>query len=351
MLTKSLIIRMLLKFSRDIIVPFLIIFSFLSCEKEEEDQPFLHPKVELDEASKNYIVRSYSHLAFPDLIKYQGKWYLTYREGDGHVYKTYSKIIVMSSYDFVNWERIQEFEIENWDLRDSKFSYNSSTNKLYLHYYGRNTLSATLDNKQFYREFDNIENNFTEEKEFLRDLGKWKIDWHWRPHWYKGIIYSHGYYYTGIRTYKSSNLESYPKMVSEYNVTGWSEATSSFKNDSVFTVIRTLDNTKFGYADINNFKYTFTDIPIKRFGGPSILSFKNDKFILAGRNGSNFNVYIYDFKTNKLELILSKATMNEDNAYNGLVLEGNLLYVVFYHQIRSGEFVIDKVVLNLSNYD
>lgn len=332
----------------NVILIFFIAILLISCAKEK-DPMYIHPSFSI--VKEDFVARSTNHLAFPDLIRYNNRWFVVYREGDEHVYKKFSKIIVKHSVDFQNWIKLQEFEIPHWDLRDPKFSYDSLNNNIYLHFYGRNVNNSFFENACYYSEFTDSTGFFDIPKTLKRSGGKWSIDWLWRPLWHEGNLISHGYYHTGIRTHVFSNLDVPSTIVSEIDNNGWSEGASAIKGDSIFSVIRTQSLAKFAYASLKNFKYDYMNLPLINFGGPNIKIYKKGKFFIAGRVGNRFNIYLFEPNNQNLDLIYSYISFNEDNAYNGMVYYNKKLYIVHYYQESSGDFFIKNLVLDLANYE
>ncbi len=62
------------------------------------------------------------HNAFTDLCRFQGRYYLTFRNcPDGHGVHPTSSIIVMSSKDAESWEQVHRFNVPKRDVRDPHF--------------------------------------------------------------------------------------------------------------------------------------------------------------------------------------------------------------------------------------
>ncbi len=62
------------------------------------------------------------HNAFTDLIRFKGKFYLTFRScPDGHMVHPTSSIIILSSDDAKQWEQVNRFSVEKRDTRDPHF--------------------------------------------------------------------------------------------------------------------------------------------------------------------------------------------------------------------------------------
>jgi hypothetical protein len=62
--------------------------------------------------------------AFTDLIRFQGNWYCTFREGESHTTGT-GRIRVIKSSDGKVWKSVAILELDGCDLRDPKFSITS----------------------------------------------------------------------------------------------------------------------------------------------------------------------------------------------------------------------------------
>lgn len=78
------------------------------------------PKVKVEN-----IRRAFSngeHNAFTDLIRWRGKFWLTFRScPDGHMVHPTSRIFVLSSDDMATWEPVHEFSVPKRDVRDPHF--------------------------------------------------------------------------------------------------------------------------------------------------------------------------------------------------------------------------------------
>ena len=62
------------------------------------------------------------HNAFTDLIRFKGKFYLTFRScPDGHMVHPTSSIIILTSSDAKQWEQVHRFSVAKRDTRDPHF--------------------------------------------------------------------------------------------------------------------------------------------------------------------------------------------------------------------------------------
>ncbi len=62
------------------------------------------------------------HNAFTDLVRFHGKFYLTFRScPDGHMVHPTASVIIMASDDAKHWEQVHQFHVKHRDTRDPHF--------------------------------------------------------------------------------------------------------------------------------------------------------------------------------------------------------------------------------------
>lgn len=72
--------------------------------------------------SVRQVFHNGEHDAFTDLVRYQGKFYLTFRScPDGHMVFPSASIIVLASDDARQWKQVHRFQVEQRDTRDPHF--------------------------------------------------------------------------------------------------------------------------------------------------------------------------------------------------------------------------------------
>tara|TARA_A100001037_G_scaffold24045_1_gene19760 strand:+ start:280 stop:1338 length:1059 start_codon:yes stop_codon:yes gene_type:complete len=78
------------------------------------------PRVEVSKIRR--VFHNGEHNAFTDLIRFQGRFYLTFRScPEGHGVHDSASIIVLSSADAESWEQVYRFSVEKRDTRDPHF--------------------------------------------------------------------------------------------------------------------------------------------------------------------------------------------------------------------------------------
>ena len=78
------------------------------------------PKVRVESVRR--VFHNGEHNAFTDLIRFKGRYYLTFRScPDGHMVFPTSSIIVLSSEDGRDWKQVNRFSVPKRDVRDPHF--------------------------------------------------------------------------------------------------------------------------------------------------------------------------------------------------------------------------------------
>lgn len=78
------------------------------------------PRVEVTQIRKAF--HNGEHNAFTDLVRFKGRFYLTFRScPDGHMVHPTASIIVLASDDTQSWKQVHRFRVEKRDTRDPHF--------------------------------------------------------------------------------------------------------------------------------------------------------------------------------------------------------------------------------------
>ena len=89
---------------------------FISAEAMAENLP------EVRVSNARRVFYNGEHNAFTDLIRFKGKFYLTFRScPDGHMVHPTSSIIILASSDAKEWEQVHRFNVAKRDTRDPHF--------------------------------------------------------------------------------------------------------------------------------------------------------------------------------------------------------------------------------------
>ena len=154
------------------------------------------------------------HNAFTDLIRYENKFYCTFREGTGHVPGETGedgKIRILISEDGEKWESLALLAKKNYDLRDSKLSV-TPDGRLMVLMGGSNYDGRKLINRLSHVSFiSNNKKQFSDPKSIKIDKEiRSDYDWLWRVTWFDNIGY-------GVVYRKKDNTKSEVFLVKTQN--------------------------------------------------------------------------------------------------------------------------------------
>ena len=140
----------------------------------------------LELVSAKRIWTAAKHNAFTDLTRFEGRWFCTFREAEGHVGGN-GQIRVLTSSDGDNWTSTALLSEEGIDLRDPKFSV-TPDRRLMLVMGGSLYEGMTLKERQPRVAFSSDGTNWTSPRRIL-DKGEWL----WRVTWRNGRAYGVAY--------------------------------------------------------------------------------------------------------------------------------------------------------------
>ena len=99
-----------------LIIPLSCVFLSLQASELSAE----HPKVKVSNVRR--VFHNGEHNAFTDLVKFNGKFYLTFRScPDGHMVHPTASIIILSSDDCKRWAKVHQFKVKFRDTRDPHF--------------------------------------------------------------------------------------------------------------------------------------------------------------------------------------------------------------------------------------
>jgi hypothetical protein len=285
------------------------------------------------------------HNAFTDLIRHRGEWFMTFREGSGHV-ATDGSIRVLASGDGTNWSSAALIKMPGQDLRDSKLSV-MPDGRLHLLTCGANritnngpaaihqTMAAISANGRDWSALKPVADP---------NVWLWRLTWH-GPKAY-GISYD-----TGKRSPEkpiaSSRLWSTDdglnfSVVAQPLLTNGhpTEATLAFQKDGTALCLQRHDGPAPSHALLGTAKPPYTSWTWRDlgtfFGGPHFIQIPDGRWIACGRiHGTDAKrtpktvVCELDVAAGKLVPLLTLPS-GGDTSYPGLAWHEGRLWISYY---------------------
>lgn len=294
------------------------------------------------------------HLAFPDLIKFEGNYYACFREADSHVaFQDFGKIRILKgnfekSGKNWNFENAGLISKEGFDLRDPRF-FIDHHNALRIVIGGSkiNEKDETSDMVPHVAALTSKGWQISEAKADASGNGPtgqwiWRVTWN--PHDNHGYGLSYGKN-NMLSLMKTSDGLEYTKIadIGHEPLTDLSEATLRFKaNGEATALIRARRNGIIAVASPNDYtKWTYEIVPF-RVGGQDFHFSKNEEKMWAATRHYFLN------EDNTLDESTIIASMNQkalipalrikshlDNSYPSMVMEPDGSATVIYYSSES----------------
>jgi hypothetical protein len=287
--------------------------------------------------STQMIWNNAPHNAFTDLIRFNDRWYCTFREGEKHVGDN-GKIRVISSIDGEKWESAALFEREGVDLRDPKLCI-TPDNRLMLHI----GASVYVDGKL---------KCFRPSVVFMDETYKWSGTtdiniterWPWRPFWYNQTDYCVAYS-DSVLLYKSQNGIDYEKIC-KFSLEGQPNeaAICALPGDTLMILMRRDKGNRHALIGkavppYDQWIWTETGWPI---GGPALINVPDKGLYGAGRSTINgiSRTVLGKIDNNGLTPLLALPS-GGDCSYPGMVFYEGVLWMSYYssHEGRTSIYL------------
>jgi hypothetical protein len=284
------------------------------------------------------------HSAFPDIIRFKGAFYSSFREGTGHVPGTDGKARIIRSVDGNKWESVALLEKDGIDLRDPKLSVTPDNRLMVIiggSVYDKEVRSKLLNLYPHVSFSDATGSNFSApEKVSIQPANASGRDWIWRVTWHKGTGYAINYHDNTADLLSTKDGKKYEK-VSSLNIDGYpNESTVRFDdNDNVHVLVRREEGDKMGILakaapPYSNWSYKKLSI---RLGGPNFIFHKKNNIIIGSRlyapEGAATAVFVTDLEGNVKKTI--NLPSKGDTSYPGLLVHNGELWVVYYSSHES----------------
>ena len=274
------------------------------------------------------------HNAFTDLIRFNEKWFCTFRESEAHVGGN-GKIRVLTSKDGEHWESAALLTEEGIDLRDPKLSV-TPDHRLMIVLGGSVYEGKKLKERQPRVTFSKNGSDWTTPQRVLQ-----KDDWLWRVTWNKGHAYGISYNSSTPSDWTITLVESTDALhwspVTKLNVPGHpNESTIRFQpnGDCIALVRRESEDKK---AWIGTSSAPYTDWKWRsagmQIGGPNFLISNDGRIVATGRQ---YGASTQDARTFAGRLTPESVTADVvlpsggDCSYAGMVWYKGLLWVSYY---------------------
>jgi hypothetical protein len=282
------------------------------------------------------------HNAFTDLTRFNGRWFLTFREGEKHVSED-GGIRILTSLDAERWESAALLTYPVADLRDPKLTV-SRDGRLMLTAAGAMHPPSDVRHKTFVW-FSDSGRDWTP----AEVIGEHDF-WLWRVTWHNGKAYSMAYQTAGgqtLRSYLSPDGKDFQVWnPMPYRGERPTEASLLFlPSGKALCLLRTdgsVPNAQLGYSNPPYRGWEWKDLGV-RIGGPQLIRIPDGRIAAVVRlhdGRRRTSLCWLDPETPSLTEILSLPSSG-DSSYAGLVFHDGLLHISYYssHEGRTSIYL------------
>jgi hypothetical protein len=271
------------------------------------------------------------HNAFTDLIRFQNRWYLAFREGSAHVSPD-GAVRILSSADGERWSDAGRLAVEGADLRDPKLTV--APNQILILNATAAFPASSQVRHQSYVFYTSDGRDWSRPTAF-GDCNFWM----WRISWNRDRAYSLGYSTVKphtLRLYSSPNGIQWSPFVDELLTGDFpNESAMLFTDDQMgYCLLRRDEGTKtalLGSSRPPHRGWEWKDLGM-RLGGPQMIRVPDGRVVVGARfynGGERTSLAWLDLKEARLTEFL-KLPSGGDNSYPGMVYRDGTLWVSYY---------------------
>ncbi len=270
------------------------------------------------------------HNAFTDLVRFQDRWFCTFREADQHVSSDGALRVIVSA-DGESWESAALISSPDSDLRDPKLAV---TPHGQLTLYGAAALHDRSKHSHQSLAWLSSDGRTWSDK---HEIGEPDL-WLWRVTWFQGTAYGVGYgcgQDRVVRLYSSNDGTTFHPLVERlYDVGDPNETALVFEQEAVYCLLRRDGSPGSALLGLSRAPYTHWEwkdlgVPV---GGPNMLRLPDGRLVAAVRlydERARTSLCWIDPQAGRLTEF-QELPSGGDTSYAGLVLHDGLLWVSYY---------------------
>jgi len=316
------------------------------------------PSTQLHLLSLERVWGKASHNSMPDMIHFNDRWLIAFREGERHA-GDYGAIRIIESKDSICWQEAAYFYREGFDFRDPQFSLTPDGRLELLFEAVINTPKGEYVSRRPYVSFSHDAREWTKYKPILEPE-----EWLWKITWHNAKAYGVSYRYLDeqnpkgdwqVKLFESDDGEDFNCIV-RWDIPGQPcECVLRFLPDQ--TMVALLRRNRLKPAMIGTSRPPYVDWnwceTSRYFAGPDFIVLPDGRMLAAGRfihpnpYGLMEKTVIADMSTNDLRKSFYLPSAG-DNSYPSLCYRENTLWVCYYssHEMNTSIYLARLELLN-----
>ena len=318
----------------------MLLLGFLPVTLPTLQAQSINPQLALEFVEK--IWDKGPHNAFTDLIRFNNKWYCTFREGSGHVPGTNGIVRILVSEDGQNWYSAARLSERGVDLRDPKLSITTDGRLMITmggsYYQGKKLLKripkvAFLDKKG--KTFSPVQDVQIDTRIQSNQDWLWRVTWN--KQWGYGVLYQANEEEWKIYLVYTTDGINYTYLT-RFTLDGKpNETTLRFLADgeTLVALVRREGEDQMGMIGhskppYHDWKWSKLD---HRLGGPNFWVLEDGSLLEATRTykpNKTYGLQLSRIDVKGTHTPLIELPSGGDTSYAGLYQMGEHLYVSYY---------------------
>lgn len=305
------------------------------------------------------------HCAFTSIAEFKGKYYVTFREAQSHVFdsdgEARGKIRILVSEDGKTWETLPLIAKEGYDLRDPKLAV-MPDGRLMITIGGSIYRKQKLVDCQPHVCFSEDGKTFTQPHPIvIESQRKGESEWLWRVTWQGDTGY--GISYGGpegqeadIKLLKTTDGINYSLVKTFPEIEGFpNEATVRFLTDGRMAILLRRDGgdcqAMWGLSSAPFTEWTWKKSGFY-LGGPDFIVLDDNRIVAGGRtrlvpHAAKTTLFVGDNNGRFIDAVILPS--GGDTSYPGFITVGNELWVSYYsmHDSPNASVFLAKFPLDM----
>ena len=311
----------------------LLLFPIVACNNDSESKKEeIHITADIPTVIYSKEGR---YVAFCDAIKFEGKYYCVFREGENHAaYHDWHKngfLKIMSSNDLINWSEELDIKDDNWDLRDPCFCVVG--NRIYLYYGYYSFATPYPPQKTGVSVLELVEGKLSVKKTEKVDIGNDSFYWLWKVYYDGSSFLGAAYDLEAPLLYVTSKDGIHFEKQSEIVVKGDETSLDELPDKRRVAIIRNITPKSNALLAISSPPYdSWVSYELNEMIESPESFIYNDEIYVLGRSKYGMSMFKIDVERKKALPVYNFFAYGGygDCGYPGVILEDNNLDVLYY---------------------
>lgn len=279
------------------------------------------------------------YVAFCDAVKFEGKYYCVFREGENHAplheWHQNGYLKILSSSNLIDWAEELVIKDDKWDLRDPCFCL--VERELYL-YCGLYSFAQPAPNyKTRITKLTSVEGKLHVVDSEKVDIGEYSNHWLWKVYYNGGLFYGTTYFEDEPVYYVISYDGTHFSIISEVAESGSETSLVELTDETILSITRNVTpkgNSLLSISSSSQSSWNRYELN-EMIESPESFIYDNEVYVI-GRSKYGMSMFKVDITKKRVYPVYNFFAYGGygDCGYPGVVVDNNQV-IVFYYAVNS----------------